>query len=101
MGCRASRRRLIVAGRPPGGDHVLAVGDQLERGEAVERERVRLDRGVPGEEVPQIVPIAAQRRRREVLARQAIKERHHPGRVVYRRALGGHCLYCTQCVPPR
>ena len=46
-------------GAPSGGDHVLAVGDQVVRGEVVERERVRLDRGVPGEEVPQIVAVAA------------------------------------------
>ena len=46
-------------GAPSGGDHVLAVGDQVVRGEVVERERVGLDRGVPGEEVPQIVAVAA------------------------------------------
>ncbi len=87
-------------GAPPGGDHVLAVGDQLELGEAVEREPIRLDHGAPGEEVPQIVAIAAQRRRREVLTCQAVKERHHPGRVAYRQTLGRRCLYCTQCDPP-
>jgi len=56
-----------------------AVSDQLELGEAVERESIRLDRGVTGEEMTQIVAVSAQRRRREVLACQAVEERRHPG----------------------
>ncbi|MGB7973452.1 MAG: hypothetical protein WCF81_03680 [Roseiarcus sp.] len=88
-------------GTPSGRDHVLAVGDQFERGEVIEGERVRLDRGVPGEEVPQIVAVAAQCCRGEVLACQAIQEQRHPGRVAYRRRRSERRSYCTQCDPPR
>ena len=55
-------------------------------------------RSVPGEEMAQIVAVAAQGRRREVVMRQAGEERCHPARFGGDR-LG--CLYCTQSHPPR
>ena len=49
---------------------MLAIGDEFVFGEALEGERAVLDALVPGEEMTQIVAIAAQGRRREVVTRQ-------------------------------
>jgi len=76
---------------------MLAVGDEFVFGETLDGEAVVLDAAVPGQEMPQIVPVAAQGRRREVVTRQAVEERRHPA------GLGSDCpgcLYCTQCHPP-
>ena len=55
------------------------------------REGAVLDRPVPGEEVAQVVAVAAQRRRREVVTRQAGQERRHPARFA-RRSASAACI---------
>ncbi len=52
------------------GDHVLAVGDQLVFGEGLQDEGAVMDRAMPGDEVTQVVAVAAQRRGCQVIARQ-------------------------------
>src|SRR5258708_3285791 len=52
-------------GAPAGGNHVLAVGDEFVFGKALDDEGAGLDALLPGEEMPQIVAVAAQGRRRE------------------------------------
>jgi len=81
-----------------GRDHVLAVGDEFVFSEALDGEGGVLDGPVPRQEVAQVVTVAAQRRRREVVTRQAGQEGRHPARF------GGDslgCMYCTQSHPPR
>ncbi len=81
------------------GAHVLTVGGQLVPGQVLKDERAVMDCAVPGGEVVQVVAVAAQRRRRQVIARQAGEERRHPAWLA--GCVGGRCAYCTQCHPPR
>src|SRR5665213_3952411 len=71
-----------------GRDHVLAVGDEFVFSEALDGEGGVLDGPVPRQEVAQVVTVAAQRRRREVVTRQAGQEGRHPARF------GGASLGC-------
>ena len=53
-------------GAPAGGEQMLAIGDQVVFAEAIEREAVVLNAGAPGEEMEQVVAVAAPRRRGEI-----------------------------------
>ena len=65
-------------GPPTGGDHVLTVGDQFVFSEPFEGEGAVLDRAVPGQEMAQVVAVAAQGCRCEVVTRQAGEKGRHP-----------------------
>ena len=77
---------------------MLAVGDEFVFGETLDGEDAVLDGLMPREEMAQVVAVAAQGRRREIVLRQAGEERRHPARLA-----GDHlgCWYCTQSHPPR
>jgi len=86
------RRRAV-----PRRDHGLAIGDQIELGQPFEHGDVPLDRLMPTEEMPQIVPVAAHGRSGEVFPLEAIDEAGQPVRVVR----SWERVTCTQCDPRR
>lgn len=84
-------------GASAGGDYGLAIGDQVELGQAFDHNRLALDGLLPGHKATQIVAIAANGRLRAVFPPQALDEAGHPVRVVRSLRLAN----CTQCQPPR
>ncbi len=83
------------------GNHLLAVSDQVVLGEPARLERPVLQALMPAQKVAEIVPVAPQRRRRQVLPRQTGEKPRQPRRIIRQRQRPRRCLYCTQCHPPR
>lgn len=78
-----------------GGEQLLAIGDQIVRAQTVKRKAAGLA-GVPGEEMAQVVSVAAAGCGRDADAGQLGKEGAEPIGIGRRRR-----PYCTQCYPPR
>jgi hypothetical protein len=85
---------MEAAFSPPCVIHVLAPGDQIVLGQPGEFRRRVVQAGVPGDELPKVVPIAAAGCSRQIVRRQPVKEHLQPsGRGVHPET----CLYCTPC----